>query len=220
MKTFVHQMTTLLTFTLYLSLTGTAYAHKQTTIQTERGEVSLLLPDSYSKKQPLPLLVSLHGFGGTGQSIVQYWEMTGQVDQKSFILAAPEGSKNSKNMTFWNATDACCDKDQSGIEDAIFLRALIETIEKTYAVDPLSIHVTGYSNGGFMAHKMACDHADKVASIVSIAGTNFDDKAQCQPSEHVHVLQIHGTNDSVIRYGGGYLRNYTSDTPIRHPSEA
>ena len=52
-----------------------------------------------------------------------------------------------------------------------------------------------------MAHRMACDHADAIAAIVSIAGATFLNPDDCAPSEPVSVLQVHGTNDAVI-----YLR--------------
>jgi polyhydroxybutyrate depolymerase len=49
-----------------------------------------------------------------------------------------------------------------------------------------------------MAYRMACDHADQVAAIVSLAGAMYEDTARCTPSEPVGVLQIHGTADDTI----------------------
>ena len=54
-----------------------------------------------------------------------------------------------------------------------------------------------------MSYRMACEHADKIAAIASLAGATFADVDRCQPSEPVNVLQIHGTADSVIGYEGG-----------------
>ena len=56
-----------------------------------------------------------------------------------------------------------------------------------------------------MAYRMACEHADVIASIVSLAGATFADPDECDPSEPVGVVQVHGTADSVIRYDGGDL---------------
>ena len=134
------------------------------------------------------------------------------------MVSAPQGRKDSKGRAFWNATDACCDKDQSGQDDSAYLRSLIEAIEAKYAIDPQQIHVSGYSNGGFMAHRMACDHADKIASVLSIAGSVFADPEACQPSGVVHVLQVHGMADPVIQYGGGGLKNYGSKARVAYPS--
>ncbi len=63
-----------------------------------------------------------------------------------------------------------------------------------------------------MSHRMACDHADTVAAIVSLAGALDDMGAGCTPSEPVSVLQVHGTMDETILYDGGDLLGnvYTS----------
>ena len=54
-----------------------------------------------------------------------------------------------------------------------------------------------------MSHRMACDKADVVASIVSLAGDNWNDASLCKPTAPVAVLQVHGTADTVIAYAGG-----------------
>jgi polyhydroxybutyrate depolymerase len=202
---------------LWLSTLGTAWAHTQTTIDAGRGAVQMLIPEGYRADKPVPLIVSLHGFGGSGDSYIQYWEKNKQVDARGFIVAAPTGTTDSKGRSFWNATDACCDKDQSGIDDAKYLRTVIETVQSVYAIDPKSIHVTGYSNGGFMAHRMACEHADTVASIAAVAGAAATNEKSCSPKQPIHILHIHGMKDAVIRYGGGKLKNYTSDIRVPHP---
>jgi hypothetical protein len=52
---------------------------------------------------------------------------------------------------------------------------------------------------------MAIDHADMVASIASLAGANFFDAAAHNPVDSVHMLQIHGTSDTVIQFNGGQI---------------
>jgi polyhydroxybutyrate depolymerase len=52
-----------------------------------------------------------------------------------------------------------------------------------------------------MAYRMACDHADVVAGIVSVAGAM--PQSSCTPSEALAGLQIHGTADETVLYEGG-----------------
>jgi len=84
------------------------------------------------------------------------------------------------------------------------LRSLVEAVQADYNIDSRRIYFAGLSNGGFMSYRMACDHADLIAGIVSVAGATFFDPADCAPSKPVQVLQIHGTADTTVLYAGGF----------------
>ena len=62
-------------------------------------------------------------------------------------------------------------------------------------MDRKRIYLIGHSNGGYMAYRMACQYADIIAGIASLAGTTYLDPSRCQPSQPVNILQIHGTAD-------------------------
>jgi polyhydroxybutyrate depolymerase len=89
------------------------------------------------------------------------------------------------------------------VDDSAYLEAIIEQVQATYNVDPGRIYLFGVSNGGFMSYRMACDHADKIAAIVSFAGATWLDAARCKPSQPVSVLEIHGTADEDVPFDGG-----------------
>ena len=116
---------------------------------------------------------------------------------------APDGSRSSSGERFWNATDACCDAHHSGEDDSSYLESLIEEIEAAAQIDAKRVYLIDHSNGGFMSYRMACDHADRLAAIVSLAGASWADPSDCRPSEPVAVLQIHGTADDTVHYDGG-----------------
>ncbi len=86
-----------------------------------------------------------------------------------------------------------------------YLTAVMDDVAARYNVDPARVFMVGHSNGGFMSHRMACDRADRVAAIVSLAGATWADPAQCQPSEPVAILQVHGDADATIIYTGGKI---------------
>ena len=117
--------------------------------------------------------------------------------------AAPDGTTDTAGTPFWNATDACCNFFGSTVDDSGYLRSLIEAIQAEYNIDNRRIYSAGHSNGGFMSYRMACDHADLITGIVSVAGATFANPLDCSPAEPMHILQIHGTADGVIAYTGG-----------------
>lgn len=183
--------------------------HSVEYIDLGRERVPLYLPSTYDASEPLPLIVALHGYGMNGPVIENYFNLIQQVDSKRFLYCLPEGTLNSKGSRFWNATNACCDFGQPGsnVDDSTYLIKLIELIRDQYAVDNLSIHFMGYSNGGYMSYRMACDHADIIASVLSLSGMTYLNVSHCSPSEAVSVLHVHGTDDDLVLFDGGCLFN-------------
>jgi polyhydroxybutyrate depolymerase len=182
-----------------------AWPHSTVSVDAGRGPVTVYVPDSYVAGTALPLLFLLHGYGSNGAQIEAYTSFLPHVDTRGFLYATPNGTVDTSGARFWNATNACCNFFGSTVDDSTYLFDLIELVEAALSVDPKRIYVTGHSNGGFMSYRMACDHADKVAAIASLAGASWLNPAQCTPAEPVHVLQMHGTADPTISYGGGTL---------------
>ena len=173
------------------------------TIDAGRGPIAVHVPASYDGSTPTPLVILLHGYMNTGQDVEDWMQFASLVDQYEFLYLYPTGTSDFISNPFWNATDACCDLFNSGVNDARYLRDVITEMQNNYNVDSDRIHFAGHSNGGFMSYRMACDYADVVASIASLAGATYLNPADCTPVQPVHTLQIHGTADIVIVYGGG-----------------
>lgn len=165
--------------------------------------VNVLLPDNYDPAEPTPLLILLHGYGADSAIQDGYFVMSSVAATQGLVFAAPDGTTDEGGARFWNATDACCDFYNAGVDDSAYLEAVLDEIASRVNIDPSRIYVVGHSNGGYMSYRMACDHADRIAAIVSLAGATFEDQSDCAASEPVSVLQIHGTADTDIPYEGG-----------------
>ena len=163
--------------------------------------VSLYVPSGYTGA-PTPLVILLHGYSINGAEEDLYLGLRSVAESKTVLYAHPDGTMNPAGNRFWNATDACCDLYGSGVDDSTYLASLVAEIGTRYAVDPKRVYFMGHSNGAFMSYRMACDHADVVAAIVSIAGAMWSDPSKCAPSAPVSVLEVHGTADTEIQYAG------------------
>jgi polyhydroxybutyrate depolymerase len=187
--------------------TGTA-ADTATRPPTE-AEAALVAARPYTlheppqAKDPAPLVVLLHGYGASGATQAAYLNFAPATDAAGMLLAIPDGTPNALEKRFWNATDACCAGRRTDVDDSSYLRAIVADVAAHHAVDPLRVYFVGHSNGGFMSYRMACDHADVVAAIVSLEAATWADTAKCRPSQSVAVLEIHGTGDQLIKYDGG-----------------
>lgn len=163
----------------------------------------LKVPRELPPERPMPLVLLLHGYGANGAAQDLYFGLGKLVDEKGFLLALPDGKRDKQGRGFWSATDACCNMDDEPVDDVAYLKAILKDTKARYRVDEKRVFVVGHSNGGFMAHRMACDVSDQIAAIVSLAGAVWKDPSRCKPDAAVSVLQVHGDADDIIRYGGG-----------------
>ena len=163
----------------------------------------LHVPKRYDRATRMPLVVLLHGYSSSADTAEGYLHLTAESERRGFLYAMPDGTKDPRGNRFWNATEACCDFSGTGVDDSGYLHRLLDAVKASYSVDAGRVYFIGHSNGGFMAYRMACEHAVEVTAIVSLAGAAPDDPARCTPGRPVSVLQIHGTADRTIYFEGG-----------------
>lgn len=180
----------------------------------------LKLPAGYLPGTPAPLLLMFHGYGSSALQEEAYLRLSALSDQKGFIYASADGTVDPGGLRFWNATDACCDLYGIPVDDVAYATAILDDVQAKYAVDPKRIFVIGHSNGGFLAHRLACDLSGRIAGIVSLAGATWSDAGKCKPAGPVAVLQIHGDADPVILYGGGRYSSLAPAYPSAHQTVA
>jgi polyhydroxybutyrate depolymerase len=167
--------------------------------------VELHVPIGHDPDTPAPLLLVLHGYSVTGGVELAYSRLDKVIDTEGVLVLAPDGTIDPDGNLFWNVDNTGCLLGGSGSlpDDTGYLIGLIDEVAAVYSVDPNRVYVFGHSNGGFMAYRLACNHADRIAAIVSLAGAPALDELDCSPSEAVSVLQIHGDADDTVLFGGG-----------------
>jgi polyhydroxybutyrate depolymerase len=155
----------------------------------------LFVPSTYNASFQAPLILALHGYSQSGAKFEKYLNLTPIAEVRGILYVAPDGSADKLGTRFWNATPECCDFHSPKVNDDSYLMSIIDEVSKKYAVDPERIYVIGHSNGGFMANRMACMHADVFAAAVSLAGGIFEKTSLCKPTTPISVLEIWGTKD-------------------------
>ncbi|MFO0748323.1 MAG: PHB depolymerase family esterase [Myxococcota bacterium] len=161
------------------------------------------MPPDYDPARAWPLVLLLHGYSASGAIQDLYLGFSDTAKAAGFITVIPDGLKNALGNQYWNASPGwCCDFEHSGVDDDGYLVGLVAEAKARWHVDPTRVFAFGHSNGGFMAHELACHHADLFAAIASLAGSLPIAVNDCNPSQPVSVLQIHGTLDAVIVYPG------------------
>ena len=164
----------------------------------------LVEPEDFDDEAAAPLIVVLHGYG-QGAEFADYFNLDPVASEHHALIVYPLGTLDVFERRFWNATNVCCDFFLRGIDDVAYLGAVIDDVVSKHHVDAKRVFVVGYSNGAFMAQRLACELDDRVAAVVAVAGVNWLDPTLCAPSEAVAVLQVHGDADPVVQYIGGRM---------------
>ncbi len=160
--------------------------------------------------EPLPLLIMFHGAGGDAARAERATAFTDLALAGNFVVAYPNGTQaNSiEGELAWNA-GTCCGLARSGnVDDVSFVLAMITELQAAYPIDATRIYLAGFSNGGMMSYRLACEHGDLFAGIAVVSGAlNY---SPCAPPVPVSVLVMHGTADLTVPYDGGETNDRTA----------
>jgi polyhydroxybutyrate depolymerase len=149
----------------------------------------------------LPLVIALHGGGGSGLHMQRNYGFDELADREGFIVAYPDGTGRLRRIGLtWNAGTCCGYASDQQIDDVGFLRTMVAAIVREFPVDRSRVYVTGHSNGGMMAHRLAREAADLVAAAAPVAGATLDLGAR--PSRAVPLMHIHSVDDPRAAWDG------------------
>ncbi len=179
---------------------GTFSARRQ--VQGYTRAFLIYIPEMVmTASEPVPLVIALHGAGGSGAGMQGFAALNDVADDVGFMVLYPDSLQVG-----WN--DHRLGESQA-IDDVQFLQELISYFTQNLNADPNRVYLAGFSRGGMMAFRAACDMPDQIAGIVSVAST-FPRYLvnRCRDSAPVAVMMIQGTQDSVVPYDGAL--NYYS----------
>lgn len=154
----------------------------------------LTVPASLPRDRPAALVIDMHGLGSdpASQEAASGWAEKAAAE--GFVVAQPAARGA---IPTWNPQPGSA----GAALDIDFLRALIADVAAQVTLDPGRLYASGFSNGGGMAHRLACEAADLVAAIGTVAG-QYVVADECTPSGPVAVIAFHGTDDIVVPYRG------------------
>ena len=165
----------------------------------------LFVPSTYDETRPMPLVMALHGGGGTGDNMATLAvDLNDLAGEAGFIVAYPDGVEehwnDGRDMQTWRAS-------AEDIDDVGFIAALIEHISGSYAIDSGSVFSLGISNGGMMSYRLACELPETFAAVAAVTASMSDElAASCDPSQSTSVVVMNGEDDPLVPRRGGTIR--------------
>ena len=113
------------------------------------------IPAGYTGKKKVPLVLSYHGAGGTGQAEIGGWKKL--AEQYGFIVACPTsefagaGHQAGVPMAF---------KPEEAEQEVIGALSIVKFLKEKYAIDPRRVLVTGFSGGGNPTYFLSFTHPE------------------------------------------------------------
>ncbi|MBO6027488.1 MAG: T9SS type A sorting domain-containing protein [Bacteroidales bacterium] len=184
-------------FTLFLISTGSqAFAQIQT-FEWQNVQRQYLVRTPAQSDGDIPVLYFLHGLGDNITRLDNEFHFQQIADQLGWAIVVPQ-ALNDGYGTMWNAGLTASTTNDSG-----FLMALLDSLAEPCQINLDSVFFTGFSMGGFMSHRMAIEHGDRIAACAPVSGLITSPMANHTAVAPVRMLHIHGTADPVVGYDGG-----------------
>jgi phospholipase/carboxylesterase len=164
------------------------------------------LPAGYDPGKAYPLLIGLHGSGGSPQNFTGLWE---KFSKAQCLLAAPEGPyllspEQRRDIPGYSWFLQVKDRRIWAMADPLVVQAMVATVEEVkanYKVGP--VYILGFSQGASLAYQAALRHPDIFAGVLAVAGlfpAEFLTQADLdRAAPTLRVFIAHGTRDAVVK---------------------
>ena len=170
----------------------------------------LYLPE---KTEEAPLVLMLPGYGNTAESFQLSICFEQEAIPRGYAVAYVTGAKdpNDPVSSFgWNSGIAA-----DGNDDVPFLVSLAAYLQNEYSFDTGRTYVVGFSNGGFMVHRLAMEAAGTFSACVSVAGMMPAKIWDSRNDENdISFFQIYGEKDDVVPKNSDGSVKYAKDPAI------
>ena len=175
---------------------------------TQQRRYILNVPTNYDKTHPYKLIITYHELNGNDNEMYnqKFYNLLPQSNNTA-IFIAPNGSQSSGTPCSGNSSgDSGCGWPNMGNADLTYVDALVKYIEANFCVDTNRIFADGWSYGGSMSYKTACERPMGAANgyirgVAVYSGSQLS--GTCTPSKPVAYYASHGTHDSVLNYSNG-----------------
>ncbi len=158
----------------------------------------LYVPSGLTYEQAVPVVFAFHGYTLTPKIMQEDTGLNKIADRSGFIVIYPAGVGAS-----WNAGETGPGfAIASDIDDSGFIEEILSYLKSIVNIDPKRIYAVGFSLGGALVYRLACDMSDTFAAVASVSGPMMGYSA-CEPTRAVSVMHIHGLADLWVPFSGG-----------------
>ncbi len=147
---------------------------------------------------PHPAILFLHGWGGSGAAQMRNQRLVEGALDRGYALIAPTGQPRGQGRSGarWNAFGRGDLRD-----DVAFLNAVADDAATRFDLQRERMMLAGFSGGGMMSWRVACDAPASFAAYAPIAGLLWRPLPDACAGP-VRLLHTHGWADQVVPIEG------------------
>ena len=193
----------LLLFVLNFSANAGVFNNHTMDVNGDRRDYITKFPTN--KKEDMPLIIALHGGGSNWKKFnkaITRNTLEKAANNIGALLIFPTGKNND-----WNDGQQAVVQDEKEYDDVKFISKLIDYAIEEYDVDASKIFVTGMSNGGFMAIRLAVELSNKITAVAVVSAQMSFKTKFLQMHQPISFMLINGTEDPVIPFNGGKIKS-------------
>lgn len=166
----------------------------------------MYVPSSYRGNQAFPLIIALHGLGGTEDSFFSNYDsdFPPLAEQHGYIVAAPLGFRVDGSYG-WGLGNPPADPNTRMVQEFSEedVMQVLDRVREQYNIDPKRIYLTGHSMGAIGTWKLAPKYPDIWAAIGTFAGSGNPDTLE--RIQHIPEYVVHGDNDPTVNVQGSRM---------------
>ncbi len=192
----------------------------------------LYLPTSYSPAKKSGLIVCLHGFNRKMEDFFNTYPIAPVADQLNLIVLAPQalpeqdqnvinkakeletygieipleaawgcGLRVNAKATFLGIP-LLNEELNKNVDDVGFIKQIVTTTKKQYAISDENCFIFGTSMGGFMSYQYGLYYGKELSGLISICGSMGTSIKNTSANVNVPICDFHSKTDEVVPYGG------------------
>jgi poly(3-hydroxybutyrate) depolymerase len=163
----------------------------------------MYVPTAYTGAKPFPLIVALHGLGGTEDAFFDNYEkrLPPLAEQHGYIVAAPLGYRVDGSYG-WGLGTPPSDPNTRRTQDLSEqdVMQVLQRVRQLYKIDESRIYLMGHSMGAIGTWKIGPKYPDIWAAIAPISGAGAADTLD--RVRGVPEIIVHGDADPTVNVAG------------------
>jgi poly(3-hydroxybutyrate) depolymerase len=174
-------------------------------------DYALFVPSTYARDKKTPLIVALHGLGGSPQQIIRSRGLTEQAEKYGYIVVAPMGYNSrgwygalgpgkgfgGKNFGKFKGKQEDVPENLGELSEKDVMNVLA-LVRKEFNVDEKRIYLIGHSMGGAGTYHLGSKYPEIWAGLAPIAAASRGPK-NVDKLRNIPVFIVHGDKDTAVK---------------------